>query len=234
MIWTALALGFLSSFHCVGMCGPIALAIGNSGSNQFLWNKIFYNLGRSFTYAFLGLIVGTLGFSLSLAGFQQGFSILIGLFLIFLSLLFRQSENISSLGILNDLVKWVKAQLSFFLKRGGALAFFGTGLANGLLPCGMVYLALVAALGFQSPIYGAIYMFFFGLGTMPLLMALMLSGKFLSMSKRIQFQRVIPYLGVIIGIVFIFRGLGLGIHLLSPDLQVFNYGSQQVEITMCR
>ena len=74
MLWTAFLLGFLGSFHCVGMCGPIALAVGGKGSNKFLFNKIIYNLGRSLTYAMLGLVIGSLGFSLSLAGIQQKLS----------------------------------------------------------------------------------------------------------------------------------------------------------------
>ena len=84
MLWTAFLLGFLGSFHCVGMCGPIALAIGGQGNKKFLVNKVVYHLGRSLTYAFLGLIVGSVGFSLSLAGVQQGLSIGMGLLVVLL------------------------------------------------------------------------------------------------------------------------------------------------------
>jgi hypothetical protein len=98
----------------------------------------------------------------------------------------------------------------------------------------MVYMALVAAMALQDPWLGATYMFFFGIGTIPLLAALMWSGNLIPVSYRQTFQRAIPYLGVVIGILFIFRGLGLGIHGFSPDLQVFNYGAEQIEITMCR
>lgn len=233
MLWTAFILGFLGSFHCVGMCGPIALAIGGSGSKSFFYNKILYNLGRSVTYAILGLIIGSIGFSLSLAGVQQGFSIAMGVLILIMALSYKKAEQFLSIPALSGIVIWVKSQLNRFLKAGGPFAFFATGLANGLLPCGMVYMALVAALAFQSPLLGATYMFFFGIGTIPLLLMLMYSGDLISIGARQKFQKAIPYLGVLIGLLFIYRGLGLGMF-FSPDLQVFDYGNQQVEITMCR
>ncbi|RAI86050.1 sulfite exporter TauE/SafE family protein [Algoriphagus yeomjeoni] len=233
MLWTAFILGFLGSFHCVGMCGPIALAVGGSGSKSFFYNKILYNLGRSVTYAILGLIIGSIGFSLSMAGVQQGFSIAMGVLILIMALSYKKADQFLTIPALSGIVIWVKRQLNRFLKAGGPFAFFGTGLANGLLPCGMVYMALVAALAFQSPLLGATYMFFFGIGTIPLLLVLMFSGSLIPVGARQKFQKAIPYLGVLIGLLFIFRGLGIGMF-FSPDLHVFDYGSQQVEITMCR
>ncbi|GAA0878336.1 sulfite exporter TauE/SafE family protein [Algoriphagus jejuensis] len=234
MLWTALVLGFVSSFHCIGMCGPIALAVGGRGSQTFLFNKIIYNFGRSLTYSGLGLVVGSLGFSLSLAGIQQGISVTMGLIIVIFSLSYKNADRLMTIPILSSAVVWIKRRLSKYLKSGGRLAFFSTGLVNGLLPCGMVYMALVVALGLQSPGLGAAYMFFFGLGTMPMLLALMVSGSLLPAFRRQQVQKVIPYLGVLIGVLLVFRGLGLGIPGFSPELVVFDYGVQQVEITMCR
>tara|TARA_R110002020_G_scaffold348735_4_gene562318 strand:- start:97 stop:798 length:702 start_codon:yes stop_codon:yes gene_type:complete len=233
MLWTALFLGFLGSFHCIGMCGPIALAVGGNKNASYFLHKIFYNLGRSVTYALLGFASGSIGFSLSLAGVQQGFSIAMGLIILILALSYKKADQFITIPALSGVVIWVKRQLSKFLKAGGSFAFFATGLANGLLPCGMVYMALVAALAFQSPWLGAAYMFFFGIGTIPLLLVLMYSGNLISVELRHKFQKTIPYLGALIGILFIIRGLGLGM-MFSPDLQVFDYGSEQVEITMCR
>ncbi|WP_339758680.1 sulfite exporter TauE/SafE family protein [Algoriphagus aquimarinus] len=232
MLWTAFLLGFLGSFHCVGMCGPIALAVGGKNNSSFFYHKILYNIGRSLTYAMLGLIVGSLGFSLSLAGVQQGFSIAMGVLILILALSYKNADRFLTIPALSGIVIWIKRQLNRFLKAGGAFAFFATGLANGLLPCGMVYMALMAALAFQSPLLGATYMFFFGIGTIPMLLVLMYSGSLISLKTRQNFQKAIPYLGAMIGILFIFRGLGLGVF-FSPNLQVFDYGSAQVEITMC-
>ncbi|RIW12031.1 sulfite exporter TauE/SafE family protein [Algoriphagus lacus] len=233
MIWTALVLGFLGSFHCIGMCGPIALAVGGKGGQTFLFNKIIYNLGRSLTYAVLGLIVGSLGFTLSLAGIQQGISVAMGILIVLLSLSYKKADQFLTIPALSGAVSWIKSHLSRYLKSGSKLAFFSTGLVNGLLPCGMVYMALVVAMGMQSPIMGASYMFFFGLGTIPMLLGLMVSGSLLPAIRRQQFQKAIPYFGILIGVLMVFRGLGLGIPGLSPELAVFDYGSQQVEITMC-
>lgn len=233
MLWTAFVLGFLGSFHCVGMCGPIALAVGGKGSNTFLFNKIIYNLGRSLTYAMLGLVIGSLGFSLSLAGIQQGISIGMGILVVLLSLSYKKADQFLSIPALSGVVSWIKSKLGRYLKSGSKVAFFSTGLVNGLLPCGMVYMALVVAMGMQSPWLGSAYMFFFGMGTIPMLLGLMISGDLLPIVRRQQFQKAIPYLGMLIGILMVFRGLGLGIPGLSPELAVFDYGTQQVEITMC-
>ncbi|MDO8968642.1 sulfite exporter TauE/SafE family protein [Algoriphagus sp.] len=233
MLWTALVLGFLGSFHCIGMCGPIALAVGGNKGQTFLWNKIIYNLGRSLTYAFLGLIIGSLGFSLSLAGVQQGISITMGVLVVLLSVSYKKADRFLTIPALSGVVTWVKSHLARNLKSGSKLAFFATGIVNGLLPCGMVYMALVVAMGMQSPLLGATYMFFFGIGTIPMLLGLMVSGSLLPAIRRQQFQKAIPYLGILIGVLMVFRGLGLGIPGFSPELATFDYGAQQVEITMC-
>jgi sulfite exporter TauE/SafE len=233
MLWTAFVLGFLGSFHCIGMCGPIALAVGGKGAQTFLFNKIIYNLGRSLTYSGLGLVVGGLGFSLSLAGVQQGLSVAMGLLIVFLSIGYKKADRFLTVPILSGPVRWIKSRLSGYLRSGSKFAFFSTGLINGLLPCGMVYMALVVAIGMQNPLSGAAYMFFFGLGTIPMLLGLMISGNLLPLFRRQQFQKAIPYLGIIIGILMVFRGLGLGIPGFSPELAVYDYGSQQVEITLC-
>jgi uncharacterized protein len=233
MLWTALVLGFLGSFHCIGMCGPIALAVGGNRGQTFLWNKIIYNLGRSLTYAFLGLIIGSLGFSLSLAGVQQGISITMGVLVVLLSVSYKKADRFLTIPALSGIVTWVKSHLARILKSGSKLAFFATGIVNGLLPCGMVYMALVVAMGMQSPLLGATYMFFFGIGTIPMLLGLMVSGSLLPAMRRQQVQKAIPYLGILIGVSMVFRGLGLGIPGFSPELATFDYGTQQVEITMC-
>ncbi|MBA4299607.1 hypothetical protein SAMN03080617_02596 [Algoriphagus alkaliphilus] len=233
MLWTAMVLGFLGSFHCIGMCGPIALAVGGNKAQTFLWNKIIYNLGRSLTYAFLGLIIGSLGFSLSLAGVQQGVSITMGVLVVLLSVSYKKADRFLTIPALSGVVTWIKSHLARNLKSGSRLAFFATGIVNGLLPCGMVYMALVVAMGMQSPLLGVTYMFFFGIGTIPMLLGLMVSGSLLPAIRRQQVQKAIPYLGILIGVLMVFRGLGLGIPGFSPELATFDYGTQQVEITMC-
>ncbi|MCH7398924.1 sulfite exporter TauE/SafE family protein [Belliella sp. DSM 107340] len=234
MIWTAFLLGFLGSFHCLGMCGPIALAVSAKDNAPFLRNKIIYNLGRTLTYSVLGAVIGMIGFSLALAGIQQWVSIIMGVVILLMAFFYKRSEQIITQSGLFGAVYKLKSSLGYFLKKGGSTAFFASGLLNGLLPCGMVYIALIASLALQSPLLGAVYMFFFGLGTIPMLIGVMVSGKILSLKIRTKLTSVLPYFAMFIGILFIVRGLGLGIHYVSPKLQVFDYGSDQVEITMCR
>ncbi|GAB2628631.1 sulfite exporter TauE/SafE family protein [Belliella aquatica] len=233
MIWTAFLLGFLGSFHCLGMCGPIALAISAKDNAPFLRNKIIYNLGRTLTYSILGAIIGMVGFSLALAGIQQWISIGMGALILLMAFFYKRAERVITQSGLFGAVYKLKSSLGYFLKKGGSAAFFASGLLNGLLPCGMVYIALIASLALQNPLNGAIYMFFFGMGTIPMLIAVMVSGKILSIKIRTKLTNALPYLAMFIGILFIVRGLGLGIHYISPKLHVFDYGTEKIEITMC-
>lgn len=218
MIWTAFIWGLLGSFHCVGMCGPIALALAGKDRNKYLFNKLLYNSGRAVTYSLLGGLVGMLGFSLSLAGVQQWVSIVLGLSIIALAFFYKESEKwISGSTFSKSLIK-LKTQLGKSIKRGGSKAFFLTGLLNGFLPCGMVYMALMASLAFQSPIYGMAYMFVFGLGTFPVMILLMFSKDVFSLNFRMKMNKAMPYFVMFMGVLFVLRGMGWGIPYLSPKL----------------
>ncbi|GAB3663037.1 sulfite exporter TauE/SafE family protein [Echinicola sediminis] len=235
MVWTAFLLGFLGSFHCLGMCGPIALAISASDAKQVLIRKLWYNLGRMLTYGTLGLMVGALGMGFQLAGWQQGISIGLGILIILFALWYKKGERALSKGGFYHFISKIKGALSFWLKQGGTKAFFMTGLINGLLPCGMVYIALLASMAFSNPWEGALYMLAFGAGTVPLLLALMLTGKLFTPAWRQKMFRMMPYLAVFIGVLFVVRGLGLGIHFISPELHVFDpVSGVPAEITICK
>ena len=233
MIWTAFLLGFLGSFHCLGMCGPIALAVSAKDNSRFLRNKIIYNLGRTVTYSILGALIGLVGFSLALAGIQQWISIAMGALILLMAFFYKSSERLITQSGLYGGVNKLKSSLGYFLKKGGTPAFFASGLLNGLLPCGMVYIALIASLALQSPLEGAMYMFFFGLGTTPMLVMVMISGKILSLSIRTKLTNALPYFAMFIGILFIVRGLGLGINYISPKLPVYSDGNLTSVISVC-
>lgn len=233
MIWTAFLFGFLGSFHCLGMCGPIALAVSAKDNSPFLKNKIVYNLGRTLTYSAMGGLIGLVGFSFSLAGVQQWVSILMGVVILLMAFFYKQSERwITQSGVFGSLHR-LKSSLGKYLKKGGTQAFFASGILNGLLPCGMVYIALIASLALQSPLEGALYMMFFGLGTIPMLIGVMLTGKILSLPIRSKLTNALPYVAMFIGILFIVRGLGLGIHYVSPKLPSFVDGKASTEMTVC-
>ena len=218
-IISGLVLGFLTSFHCVGMCGPIAIALplhGNSKS-QKLFGGLLYNLGRTTTYIIFGFIFGLLGQSLGALGFQRWVSIIAGTLMIITVLspsLFK--SNFNTPGIINSLLSKVKFALKklFSIRSRGSLYLIG--LLNGLLPCGPLYMAFIISTGTGNAINSSIFMLMFGLGTIPLLFSITILGNFISMSVRNKINNLLPVLIVIIGILFILRGLNLGIPYLSP------------------
>ena len=233
MLWTAFLLGFLGSFHCLGMCGPIALAISAKDKNRYLKNKLTYNLGRTITYSILGGLIGLVGFSIALAGIQQWVSISMGVLIVIMAFFYKRSERIVAQSGLFGTVGRLRQLLGKYLKKGGTSAFFATGLLNGFLPCGMVYLALIASLAMQSIAYGAAYMFFFGIGTIPMLLSVMVSQHIVTASLRNKITKTLPYFAMFIGILFIVRGMGLGIHYLSPHLVAPSPDRGVVEMTLC-
>ncbi|WP_158858384.1 sulfite exporter TauE/SafE family protein [Lunatibacter salilacus] len=233
MLWTAFLLGFLGSFHCLGMCGPIALAVSAKDKRRYLKNKLIYNFGRTVTYSCLGGVIGFLGFSMALAGIQQWISISMGVLIVVMAFFYKRSERIVAQSGLFGAVGRLKQALSKYLKKGGTGAYFTTGMLNGFLPCGMVYLALIASLAMQSPLYGAAYMFFFGLGTIPMLISLMVTQHMLASQVRNKLLKGMPYFAMFIGILFIVRGMGLGIHYISPSLYLPSPDSGVVEMTLC-
>ncbi|MBF9141610.1 sulfite exporter TauE/SafE family protein [Hymenobacter properus] len=221
MLLAGFLFGLLGSFHCVGMCGAIALALPGqrSGFGQLLTGRLLYNLGRVSTYAALGAGAGLVGESLRLAGVQQGLSIASGvLILLLVAVPERHTGRLAAaLGLARPLT-WVKTTLAGLFQHNSWPALYATGLLNGLLPCGLVYLALAGALSAPGVTGAAAYMACFGLGTLPLMLGLALSGQLVPLEWRGRLRRVVPYAASGLAVLFIVRGLGLGIPYLSPQL----------------
>lgn len=220
MLISAVILGFLGSLHCIGMCGPIAFMLPVDRSNNI---KKFlqigsYHLGRLFTYGIIGMIFGLLGKGFYLFGYQQQLSIAIGLLMVLLIILPKKTLHKYSLSkYFYAAVGKIKSALGKSLKRKSADTFFTIGFLNGFLPCGLVYIAVFAAIASGSMIESGLYMVVFGLGTIPLMTS---SIYFLSLIKentRRKVRKLIPVFVVITGILFIVRGLGLGIPYISPE-----------------
>ncbi len=223
MVYTALILGLLGSFHCVGMCGPIAflLPLDRTSKYKRTLEIISYHSGRLFTYSILGFIFGLVGKRLQLFGFQQQLSILIGVAMILMIVIPNNILNRYSLS--KPIYKWVsklKSTIGLQLKKKEKGTFFTLGFLNGLLPCGLVYMAVFGAIGIGNTWQGSLYMVFFGLGTVPLMTSAIYLGNFLKGTIRKQILKVVPIFVVIIGLLFILRGLGLGIKYISPSNQV--------------
>ncbi|MDY7396669.1 sulfite exporter TauE/SafE family protein [Aureibaculum sp. 2210JD6-5] len=228
MLYTAFILGLLGSFHCIGMCGPIAFAlpVDRKSKPKMAFQTLLYHFGRLLTYSFIGLIFGLVGRGLYLAGFQQRLSILIGVLMIVMVLIPVHIFNRYNFSKpIYKGISYVKSKLGYYLKKRTNSTFFSIGFFNGFLPCGLVYMALVGSIAASGALEGAIYMFLFGLGTVPMMSAAVLGGNFLKGALRTKIQKVIPVFVVIIGLLFILRGLGLGIPYVSPSdakLQVTN------------
>lgn len=231
---SALILGLGGSFHCVGMCGPIALVLPVDRNNKLkaLIQSSIYHLGRMITYAIMGLIFGMVGKGLYLAGFQQKVSILMGVIMILAVIFPTNYLGKFNLGKpLHELVGKLKTTLGAYLKKQSYSSLFIIGLLNGLLPCGLVYMALIGAIATGHPIYGAIYMAIFGLGTSPLLTGLILAGNFMSVKARNRINKVLPYFVVLVGVIFILRGLGLGIKYISPPDKMLDINRKPMKMS---
>ena len=207
------------------MCGPIALMLPVDRTNQT--KKVIqiftYHIGRLSAYAFIGLVFGLLGKGLFLAGIQQKLSIFIGVLMIFVILIPERvvAQYNFSKPVFRFISK-IKASLGKQFKNKSYKSLFTIGLLNGFLPCGMVYVALFGAIAMQSESFGVLYMILFGLGTVPMMSSVVYLKSFLTIPIRNKIQKVIPFVAIIIGILFIFRGLGLGIPYISPsDMSLF-------------
>ena len=219
MLWSALIFGLLGSFHCVGMCGPIAfmLPVDRSNSARKVIQIFAYHLGRIFAYSLIGLFFGLIGKSLYIFGMQQQLSIVIGILMITVVLIPVQTFNKYNFSKpLYYIISKVKSALGSALKKKTADTFLTIGFLNGFLPCGLVYMAVFASMAMQNAVQGSLYMTLFGLGTIPLMTSAIYLGKFLNSTVKQRIQKATPIFVVIIGALFILRGLGLGIPYLSP------------------
>lgn len=215
----ALMTGLVGSLHCIGMCGPIAIALplGNKSPLNRFAGSFVYNLGRVLTYALLGAIFGLLGKGIEMAGLQQWASILLGSAMI-LSIvapaIFRGKLKLEQL-----FFGYAGKMIGSFRKLfavSSIPSLFLIGLLNGLLPCGLVYIAIAGAINTNALFNGIIYMIIFGIGTIPIMFAIPLLGNLIGNAFRKKYGKIVPVFIIILGIIFILRGLSLGIPYLSP------------------
>lgn len=219
MLWSAFIFGLLGSFHCVGMCGPIAFMLPVDRSNSF--KKVsqisLYHFGRLLAYSLIGLFFGLVGKSLYIFGIQQQLSIFIGVLMIIVVLIPVQTFNKYNFSKpIYKIISKVKSGLGQALKKKTSDTFLTIGFLNGFLPCGLVYMAVFASMTMSHATQGSLYMILFGLGTIPLMTTAIYVGKFLNSTIKQRIQKAIPVFVIIIGALFILRGLGLGIPYLSP------------------
>ncbi len=213
-----LLLGLAGSLHCVGMCGPLLLALplDASGKRKVAGQMLVYHSGRLLTYAVLGLLFGLLGQGLAIAGFQKMLSISAGIFMLAMALMaWRFERLVTALPGFGVFTRRVKSGIGHLLRRNTATATFSIGLLNGLLPCGMVYAALAGAIAALGPAQGGLFMAIFGLGTLPLLLSVTWLGQSFSTQVRRKIRIAQPILLSLVGLLLIQRGLHLDLSLFE-------------------
>lgn len=212
-LWTAFTIGFLGSFHCVGMCGPIALALPGSDDSvgSQLLQKFLYNSGRILTYTLFGALFGFVGHGISLAGFQRPFSVFLGVSIILAVMIPKKyNSGIQQLSGIRFLFLRLRQAIQSLMKRKSNLSFLTIGILNGFLPCGFVYAGLAASLTTGTVLNAMLFMALFGLGTFPVMMVMAMAPGFISLKTRSRINRFLPYFGILLGLLLIARGVLMG------------------------
>lgn len=217
----AIVLGFFGGFHCIGMCGPIAMAlpVHNKSALQKVFTILVYNAGRIGTYSVFGIVFGAIGQSFALFGLQQILSITLGgLILVFVIVSYFGKVENPLLAKIYFYVNSIKTKLTGLFRKRTYSSFFSIGILNGLLPCGLVYMALAGALASGGVVKGAIFMVCFGLGTVPFMFAVTYYSNLISIKVRNRMRKVVPVVVAVMAVLMILRGMNLGINYVSPKL----------------
>lgn len=208
--YLAISMGLISSFHCVGMCGPIALALPvHKGTRaQQIAGVVAYNAGRVLTYATFGMVIGTLGASLVWLGALRYASIAVGVAMLAYVLWPSGLEQRLHMPLFwQKAIARLKQTMGFYLKRKDFPGLLLLGMLNGAIPCGMVYMALMSSVATGSAWGGGTFMALFGLGTMPAMLALGIAKQQFTPALRTRIRKLTPVLVAIAGIWLVARGI---------------------------
>ena len=214
LIWTAFMIGIVGSLHCLGMCGPIAMALPYQDRTPLRtgFNILQYHMGRIVTYALLGGIIGLVGQGIYLAGMQKAFSIGAGVLLLAAAILSLKFMNrFMTIRVVDRFFQRLKTAIAIQLQKRSSSSIFIIGLLNGLLPCGLVYMAIVGAVSTGSALSGMAYMALFGAGTVPLVLAASVAGTFASLKLRNTLRKMVPVFLFGFALLFIMRGLNFDV-----------------------
>lgn len=230
-IGAAVVLGFASSAHCLGMCGPIAVAVPSVRSSWQgrLMDTLILNGGRVATYATLGALFGAFGRGLMIAGLQRTVSIAMGTLMLLMILWPRLSAVTGAQGALSRNLSTFRSFFARRLSRVSPAGLFMSGMLNGLLPCASVYMALAMAMVQDGALHGALFMCVFGIGTWPVLIALRMGGGAIGGRSRATLRKMAPVLTGLVAVLLILRGMDLGIPYVSPAIDAPPTGVQACE-----
>lgn len=214
-------MGAVGSLHCIGMCGPLAMALplGDRTSGGRLYGGMLYNLGRVLTYTWLGLVLGLAGGFLITPEIQSKVSITFGVaILVYLVLPSSVKRSMSQRSGSNGFYQALRTQLGRLLSSPTNSSLLGIGMLNGLLPCGMIYIALTSSFLTGSILNGGLFMAAFGLGTVPAMLSAVFFGSYVSQQVRMRLRKTIPVFLACMAALLVLRGLNLGIPFISPSL----------------
>ena len=217
----AFMMGIAGSFHCVGMCGPLALSLPLS-NNSFLAKisgALLYNAGRVVTYSFFGLVFGLIGKTFAIFGFQQWLSIITGILIIGLIIIPKRfSGLLSGSTFIEFFLRSIRASIGRLFSNKNQASLFAIGLLNGLLPCGLIYIAVAAAISTGDVQNSILFMAAFGLGTLPVMWSVVFFGNYIGLAIRKKIRSAYPYMMMLMACLLILRGMGLGIPYVSPKM----------------
>lgn len=209
---TAFIVGFLGSFHCIGMCGPIALALplNNDSRSSMITGRLLYNFGRIVTYGLLGLLFGLAGHTIAMAGFQKNLSIAAGIIILGVAILSLAWKKINSFSyLLSSYTSKLKTVFRKLFGKRSSFTLFLIGTVNGLLPCGFVYLALAGAAASGNFFDGMSYMLLFGLGTFPVMLSLSVAGNLFGFRFQKYLKKATPFVAAALAVFLIMRGINM-------------------------
>jgi len=219
-LWTAFLMGLVGSLHCAGMCGPIAVALpyrtGMQTREETFFKILTYNTGRIITYSIMGLLFGMIGKSFFTMGAQKWVLVVLAVLLIIVALFSIDVESESlRIPAIKKFNTMIKNRLARLMKNTTLVSFLYIGILNGFLPCGLVYMAIVAAIAIGSVYHAVLYMALFGIGTMPLMIAFGLGGNLISARFRRILRKMYPAFMIAFAVLFIMRAFKIGY--LSDD-----------------
>jgi Uncharacterized conserved protein len=225
---TAALMGLTGSLHCAGMCGPIMLVMPFRILQGYKkWLGLFlYHAGRISIYALMGWILYSFK-SFFNPHWQQYISIGFGVLLLFIGLI-SFTGNAGAMRL--PWAKWVQHNLAKLMAAPGLHILFATGVLNGLLPCGLVYMALSLSVTATTASQAIASMYTFGIGTIPMLLAITLLGSRIPLSAQLKVRKLVPIALLAFACLFMVRGMNLGIPYLSPQIKA---ESGQVKASCC-
>ncbi|HSP88886.1 MAG TPA: sulfite exporter TauE/SafE family protein, partial [Ignavibacteriaceae bacterium] len=194
--------------------------VPNSNNFSFFAGRILYNLGRIISYSLMGLMLGFLVEKFILAGYQQFLSILLGgVILLYLVLPKKYKSLITNYIFVQKVLSSLRAKINLLFRNKKNISFLAIGFLNGFFPCGFVYFGLAGALATGNSLEGMLFMFLFGMGTFPVMFAVSVFGKFISLNFRKRLTKLSPVFVLLFAVLFIVRGMNLGIPYLSPQIE---------------